>query len=171
MTKMSATNEQQIIARAFLSARAKKTPLTLYPGAMPESMAEAYAIQDAAIGLDGRMIGGWKVGRIAAELVDTYGDNRLTGPIFADAYSGIGLLDPSAAGDDAVLEGYVRSTVGGWYHPTGTCAMGTVVDGRLAVHGVEGLHVVDASIMPTIVRAPTNLSSIAIGERAADLLR
>ncbi len=84
MTKMSATNEQQIIARAFLSARAKKTPLTLYPGAMPESMAEAYAIQDAAIGLDGRMIGGWKVGRIAAELVDTYGDNRLTGPIFAD---------------------------------------------------------------------------------------
>jgi choline dehydrogenase len=48
---------------------------------------------------------------------------------------------------------------------------GAVVDGRLAVHGVEGLHVVDASIMPTIVRAPTNLSSIAIGERAAELLR
>ena len=81
---MPATNEQQIIARAFLSARAKKTPLTLYPGAMPESMAEAYAIQDAAIAFDGRQVGGWKVGRIAAELVDTYGDNRLTGPIFAD---------------------------------------------------------------------------------------
>lgn len=94
-----------------------------------------------------------------------------TGPAFADAYSGIGLLDPSAVDDRETLEGYIRSTVGGWYHPTGTCAMGSVVDGRLAVHGVEGLHVVDASIMPTIVRAPTNLSSIAIGERAAELLR
>ncbi|MCU1486642.1 MAG: choline dehydrogenase [Actinomycetia bacterium] len=99
------------------------------------------------------------------------------GPDFADAYSGIGLLDPSAAGDRATLEGYIRSTVGGWYHPTGTCRMGrdpddgAVVDGRLQVHGVDALHVVDASIMPTIVRAPTNLSSIAIGERAAELLR
>jgi choline dehydrogenase len=100
-----------------------------------------------------------------------------TGPAFADAYSGIGLLDPSAMSDRATLEGYIRSTVGGWYHPTGTCRMGSdpdggaVVDGRLAVHGVDALHVVDASIMPTIVRAPTNLSSIAIGERAAELLR
>src|SRR3546814_5620319 len=47
-------------------------------------MAEAYAIQGSAIALDGRRIGGWKVGRIAAELVDRYGGNRLTGPIFAD---------------------------------------------------------------------------------------
>ncbi|MBL0914636.1 MAG: 2-keto-4-pentenoate hydratase [Sphingopyxis sp.] len=81
---MPATNEQQTIAQAFLAARQKKTPLTLYPGAMPESMVEAYAIQDAAIAFDGRQVGGWKVGRIAAELVDTYGDNRLTGPIFSD---------------------------------------------------------------------------------------
>ena len=48
---------------------------------------------------------------------------------------------------------------------------GAVVDGQLRVHGVDALHVVDASIMPTVVRAPTNLSSIAIGERAAELLR
>ena len=81
---MPATNEQQNIAKAFLAARRKKTPLTLYPGTMPASMAEAYAIQDAAIALDGRRVGGWKVGRIAAELVDRYGSNRLTGPIFAD---------------------------------------------------------------------------------------
>lgn len=94
-----------------------------------------------------------------------------TGPAFADAYSGIGLLAPGATGDRSALEGYIRSTVGGWYHPTGTCALGSVVDGRLAVHGVDGLHVVDAAIMPTIVRAPTNLSSIAIGERASELLR
>lgn len=82
--KMPASEEQQKIAQAFLAARAKKTPLTLYPGAPPETMAAAYAIQDAAIALDGRRVGGWKVGRIAAELVDRYGSNRLTGPIFAD---------------------------------------------------------------------------------------
>ena len=82
--KMPASEEQQKIARAFLAARAKKTPLTMYPGALPETMAAAYAIQDAAIASDGRRVGGWKVGRIAPELVDTYGDNRLTGPIFSD---------------------------------------------------------------------------------------
>lgn len=84
MTNMRATPEQQKIARAFLSARQKKTPLTLYPGALPETMADAYAIQDAALDLDGRAVGGWKVGRIAPELVEQYGDNRLTGPIFTD---------------------------------------------------------------------------------------
>ncbi|WP_343227867.1 2-keto-4-pentenoate hydratase [Sphingopyxis soli] len=47
-------------------------------------MAEAYAIQDAAIASDGRRVGGWKVGRIAPELVGAYGDNRLTGPVFSD---------------------------------------------------------------------------------------
>lgn len=81
---MPASEEQQIIARAFLSARAKKTPLTSYPGTPPETMADAYRIQDAAIAIDGRRIGGWKVGRIADDLVDAYDDNRLTGPIFSD---------------------------------------------------------------------------------------
>jgi choline dehydrogenase-like flavoprotein len=47
---------------------------------------------------------------------------------------------------------------------------GAVVDGHLRVFGVDGLHVVDASVMPTVVRAPTNMTSIAIGERAAELL-
>jgi choline dehydrogenase len=100
-----------------------------------------------------------------------------TGPAFADIYSGIGLLDPTAADDRATLEGYIASTVGGWYHAAGTCRMGNdpdggaVVDGHLRVHGVDSLYVVDASVMPTVVRAPTNLSSIAIGERAAELLR
>jgi choline dehydrogenase len=96
---------------------------------------------------------------------------------FSPAYRGIGLLDPALADDRDALEGYIRSSVGGWYHASGTCRMGTdpddgaVVDARLAVHGVEALHVVDASVMPTVVRAPTNLTSIAIGERAAELLR
>jgi choline dehydrogenase len=96
---------------------------------------------------------------------------------FADSYRGIGLLDPAFAKDDGALETYIRSTVGGWFHASGTCRMGTepddgaVVDARLQVHGIDGLHVVDASVMPTVPRAPTNLSSIAIGERAAELLR
>src|SRR3546814_7395132 len=47
MTTMRATDEQQKVARAFVSARAEKTPLTVYPGPMPRTMADAYAIQDA----------------------------------------------------------------------------------------------------------------------------
>jgi choline dehydrogenase len=92
-------------------------------------------------------------------------------------FRGPGLLDASSADDQGALEAYVRGTVGGWYHASGTCRMGddpddgAVVDGHLRVHGVDALHVVDASIMPTVVRAPTNLSAIAIGERAAELLR
>jgi choline dehydrogenase len=98
-------------------------------------------------------------------------------PAITAMFSGIGLFDVAAAGDRNALETYIRSTVGGWYHASGTCRMGpdpdagAVVDGRLRVHGVEGLHVADASVMPTVVRAPTNLTSIAIGERAAELLR
>lgn len=81
---MAATSNPISVAQAFLAARAKKTPLTVYPGAFPQTMADAYAIQDAAIALDGRRVGGWKVGRIAPDLVDRFGGNRLTGPIFTD---------------------------------------------------------------------------------------
>ncbi len=96
---------------------------------------------------------------------------------FAGLYRGIGLFDPASSNDRQALETYINSTVGGWYHAAGTCRMGTdpddgaVVDGRLQVHGVDALHVVDGSVMPTVPRAPTNLSCIAIGERAAELFR
>ncbi|MEK7244485.1 MAG: GMC oxidoreductase, partial [Pseudomonadota bacterium] len=59
-------------------------------------------------------------------------------------------------------------------HPVGTCAMGggedAVVDHELRVRGVEGLRVIDASIMPTLVSGNTNAAAVAIGEKGADLV-
>jgi choline dehydrogenase len=57
------------------------------------------------------------------------------------------------------------------FHPTSTCAIGSVVDPELRVYGFEGLRVADASVMPTITRANTNAATIMIAERAADLIR
>jgi choline dehydrogenase len=57
------------------------------------------------------------------------------------------------------------------YHPTSTCAIGPVVDNELKVHGVDALRVVDASVMPSVVRGNTNAPTIMIAERAADLIR
>jgi choline dehydrogenase len=57
------------------------------------------------------------------------------------------------------------------YHPTSTCGIGRVVDPQLRVFGLDNLRVVDASVMPTIVRGNTNAAVIAIAERAADLIQ
>jgi choline dehydrogenase len=65
---------------------------------------------------------------------------------------------------------HVRAAARGFFHPTGTCAIGRVVDGDGGVLGLEGLHVVDASVMPTIPRANTNLTTIALAERLAERL-
>ncbi|MGW3011075.1 GMC family oxidoreductase [Streptomyces sp. NPDC001219] len=73
--------------------------------------------------------------------------------------------------DDAGLLEFARRELQTLYHPASTCAIGPVVDSRLRVHGVSGLRVVDASVMPTVVRGNTNAPTIMIAEKAADLLR
>ncbi|MFC5179859.1 GMC family oxidoreductase [Actinomadura harenae] len=80
------------------------------------------------------------------------------------------------AASDADIEAFVRREVATLFHPTSTCAMGgdassSVCDPELRVRGVEGLRVVDASVMPSVPRGNTNAPTIAIAERAADLIR
>jgi choline dehydrogenase-like flavoprotein len=85
-------------------------------------------------------------------------------------------LDDSTLSDDDALAAFVRMVTATGYHPVGTCKMGpssdslAVVDQFLRVHGVDHLRVADASVMPVIPRANTNLTTIMIGERVADFI-
>jgi choline dehydrogenase len=72
---------------------------------------------------------------------------------------------------DEDLMAFARRAGQSVYHPTSTCAMGSVVDSELRVYGFDGLRVVDASVMPDITRGNTNAPTIMIAERAADLIR
>jgi choline dehydrogenase len=77
--------------------------------------------------------------------------------------------------DDAKLATFVREHAQTAFHPVGTCRMGSddtaVVDDELRVRGLDGLRVVDASVMPRIIRGHTHAPTVMIAERAADLIR
>jgi choline dehydrogenase len=77
---------------------------------------------------------------------------------------------PDGDSDEEIMS-FVKRAAQTVYHPTSTCAIGSVVDSDLRVYGVDGLRVVDASVMPTITRGNTNAATIMIAEKAADLIR
>ena len=91
-----------------------------------------------------------------------------------DRFRGERIFPDVALDDDAALEAFIRRKAETIYHPIGTCRMGkgadAVVDSELRVHGVNGLRVVDASIMPNLPTGNTNAPTIMIAERAADLI-
>jgi len=72
---------------------------------------------------------------------------------------------------EADIMDFVQRRAHTLYHPVGTCAMGSVVDAECRVLGLEGLRVVDASVMPTIPRGNTNAPTIMVAEKAADMIR
>ena len=92
-----------------------------------------------------------------------------------DAWRGEEFLPGAQVKADADLIHFIRDFATTIYHPACTCRMGSdslaVVDERLRVHGVAGLRVADASIMPRLINANTNAPCIMIGEKAADMIR
>lgn len=91
-----------------------------------------------------------------------------------DKYRGQELAPGPAVESDAEMVTWLRANAMTTFHPVGTCKMGSdpmaVVDSRLNVHGIKGLRVADASIMPIISSGNTNAPAIMIGERAADFI-
>jgi choline dehydrogenase len=92
-----------------------------------------------------------------------------------DPFRGMEIYPGPAAQSDQALVEYIRRMAESCYHPVGTSKMGhdamAVVDPRLRVHGIAGLRIADASIMPTIVSGTTNAPTIMIAEKAADLVK
>ena len=103
---------------------------------------------------------------------------RTTRAVFAEKpfvdFCGVELFPGSEVASDAEIDAYARATVTTAFHGAGTCKMGiddrAVVDPQLRVRGVEGLRVVDASIMPTITGGNTHAPALMIGEKAADMM-
>jgi choline dehydrogenase-like flavoprotein len=81
------------------------------------------------------------------------------------------ILPGPAVQQRADIEAHIRRTLVTVHHPSGTCRMGDVVDAQLRVKGVEGLRVIDASVIPTVISGNSNIPVNAIAERGADLIR
>jgi choline dehydrogenase len=104
---------------------------------------------------------------------------RMQRDVFAqnafDPYRGPEYAPGAAVKTDAEIDAWIRQTAETIYHPVGTCRMGSddrsVVDGDLKVRGVEGLRVIDASVMPTLVSGNTNAPTIMIAEKISDVIR
>jgi choline dehydrogenase len=103
-----------------------------------------------------------------AEAIDTVLDLALTGP-YRELTSGP--LMPAGRLDAQAKREYLRATCSTFFHAAGTCAIGPVLSAELAVHGVERLRVVDASVFPSLPSCNTTAPVIAVAERAADLIR
>ncbi len=92
-----------------------------------------------------------------------------------DPFRGAELAPGPTATSDAAIDAFVRAKAESAYHPSCSCRMGTdemaVVDGAARVHGVEGLRVVDASIMPDVVSGNLNVPTIMMAEKLADVIR
>jgi choline dehydrogenase len=94
-----------------------------------------------------------------------------------DPYRGKELSPGPEARSDEAIDAWVRQGVETCYHPVGTCKMGAghdpmaVVDEALRLRGLDGLRVVDASVMPNIVSGNTNAPTIMIAEKASDMIR
>lgn len=91
-----------------------------------------------------------------------------------DPYRGEEIFPGKPVQSDDELREFIRRKAGTIYHPVGTCKMGhdalAVVDSRLRVHGMQGLRVVDASIMPTLIGGNTNAPTVVIAEKAATMI-
>lgn len=128
---------------------------------------------DAVRALQVKSVANWLRTSAAAFLFNASGFTREA--LYRHRFGAMERIHAMARDDEAIAE-WVKSTVWSGWHVSGTCRMGpdgdslAVLDARCRVRGVGGLRVVDASVMPTIVRANTNITTIAIAEKAADLI-